>query len=805
MTQSLKIRKLHIEAFRGVRNRVYLDFEGGQKSIALFGFNGSGKSCFADAVEWVLTGSLDDFRREGHTRADFFHIDRPDEPPTASIELVGDGEHTLQRRLPIRGASELRPEADGPELAERLWRGNVILRQDALRDFINLQKMDKLRTLERLVGYETVGEARDAFMQSANKLSTDERFTDLKAEERTRWADLSALGMAQFSEPELLEAAAERLRALGYAGEVSNDGQLKTAFEELSGRYDLSERQKEIGHLTALGRHLDTLDSIEQTQVALGEWAGRLADLLSQSELAAVGLLENLYKAGVEVIDKGLGDLDVCPLCLGPTSRDSLKERLDQEIESIAEAMTSWRDLRTEAQQVSTQLEREERSLEQIMGGAREQWTWVEPISAVLSAAHSAVLTQRNILARARSSFPREPPSWPNTEPLRNLAAQLRALRTDLHKRLESLQVTEDERRRSQAIIDLNKLLTGYERLLPIRREIALFDAQLESLRGALAAIEEAERTALQELLDAVSADVDTMYSALHPGEHISGIRLVQTADRGVEFEVGFCDHRVSPPTRTLSESHLNCLGICLFLAVARRFATERGFIILDDVVRSIDSSHRRRLARLLRDEFPDTQFLLMTHDDLWFDMLKGELPQASWKFMETMPWTREEGVCVQDSPKTMQEEIGRCLEQNDVDGAANKTRHLYEEELADLCAAIRPRVEYLRGRSNERRGAPELLESIRSHMNTNKTVRERRDKQLFDDTKASTMVTNVGSHSQRLEAGGLSPGDITLAIKDIDSFLAMFKCPKCGRRVRRSSMDRSQKLALCECGALAV
>jgi DNA repair exonuclease SbcCD ATPase subunit len=696
------------------------------------------------------------------------------------------------------------PEAEGPELAERLLRGNVILRQDALRDFINLQKMEKLRTLERLVGYETVGEARDALMQSVNALSTDQHFSDLKAEERTRWADLSALGMADFSQVGLLGAAAERLQVLGYTGEVSTEAQLTTAFEKLSGRYDLTDRQKKIGNLIALGQHLGTLGHIEQTQVALGEWTGRLAGLVSQSELAAAGLLENLYKAGLQVLDKGLGDPGLCPLCQEPTSRDSLKERLQREINSIAEAMTSWRDLRTESQKVSARLEREERALQQVIEGTHEEWTWVEPVSAALSAAHSAIVAQKDTLVRLSSSFPTEPPSWPSIERLRDLANQLRSSQSDVQTRLESLQVTEEERRRSQAIIDLSKLLTGYERLLPIRREIALFDPQLQSLRRALAAIEQAERTALQELLDAVSADVDTMYSALHPGEHISGIRLVQTPDRGVEFEVGFCDQRVSPPTRTLSESHLNCLGICLFLAVARRFATERGFVILDDVVRSIDSDHRRRLARLLRDGFSDTQFLLMTHDDLWFDMLKVELPQASWKSMETMAWTREEGVRIQDSPRTMREEISRCLKRNDVSGAANKTRHLYEAELADLCEAIRPQVEYRRGRSNERRGAPELLDSIRSHVNAGKTMRDRRDKQLFDDAKASTMVTNLGSHSQRLEAAGLSPGDIALAVEDLDSFLTMFKCPQCGKRVRRSSMD-TQKLAVCECGALAV
>ncbi|MGH9548253.1 MAG: hypothetical protein ACRD3W_02715 [Terriglobales bacterium] len=38
------------------------------------------------------------------------------------------------------------------------------------------------------------------------------------------------------------------------------------------------------------------------------------------------------------------------------------------------------------------------------------------------------------------------------------------------------------------------------------------------------------------------------------------------------------------PPMKYLSESHLNSLGICLFLASARLVNAEAGFLVLDDI-----------------------------------------------------------------------------------------------------------------------------------------------------------------------------------------------------------------------------
>jgi len=84
-----------------------------------------------------------------------------------------------------------------------------------------------------------------------------------------------------------------------------------------------------------------------------------------------------------------------------------------------------------------------------------------------------------------------------------------------------------------------------------------------------------------------------------------------------------------------LSESHLNSLGICLFLASAKLFNKVSHFLVLDDIVTSFDLGHRRRLIRLLKEQFGDWQIILLTHEHLWFEMIRRELASSGWLFSE--------------------------------------------------------------------------------------------------------------------------------------------------------------------------
>jgi AAA15 family ATPase/GTPase len=71
----LKIKKITIENFRGLRFPVSVDFVKGSKttSALIYGRNGTGKSSIVDAWEWLLNFNIENLRREGISATDFPH------------------------------------------------------------------------------------------------------------------------------------------------------------------------------------------------------------------------------------------------------------------------------------------------------------------------------------------------------------------------------------------------------------------------------------------------------------------------------------------------------------------------------------------------------------------------------------------------------------------------------------------------------------------------------------------------------------------------------------------------------------
>lgn len=43
-------------------------------------------------------------------------------------------------------------------------------------------------------------------------------------------------------------------------------------------------------------------------------------------------------------------------------------------------------------------------------------------------------------------------------------------------------------------------------------------------------------------------------------------------------------------------------------------------FAVLDDLLMSVDAGHRREVCTLLKTKFPNTQFVLTTHDNVWLN-----------------------------------------------------------------------------------------------------------------------------------------------------------------------------------------
>jgi len=136
-------------------------------------------------------------------------------------------------------------------------------------------------------------------------------------------------------------------------------------------------------------------------------------------------------------------------------------------------------------------------------------------------------------------------------------------------------------------------------------------------------------------------------------------------------------------------------MGICLYLALMKHLLDDSfSFAVLDDVLMSVDSGHRREVCKLLKEKFPQTQFILTTHDEIWLRHMKSAGLIAPQAFIHFRTWNVEDGPTEWEDRDIWQEIEGEVA-RGDVRSAAALLRHYLEFVSSEICHGLRAPVEF--------------------------------------------------------------------------------------------------------------
>ena len=260
-------------------------------------------------------------------------------------------------------------------------------------------------------------------------------------------------------------------------------------------------------------------------------------------------------------------------------------------------------------------------------------------------------------------------------------AALVTSQATVANSESEALELSEREQRLIETIGQVRELKNQFKQYQKNTGIIQAFEEQILSLATIFEHFVQVQNAALQAVLDKISKDVGIYYTALHPNENVDKVRLSIVGEEGIEFEYQFHGTTTFPPMKYLSESIFNSLGICVFLASAKLFNTASRFLVLDDIVTSFDLGHRRRLLRLIKEQFGDWQIILLTHERLWFDLIKKELSEFGWLFKE-VEWNEENGIQLSPSAADLRALIKQKRKKYDV---SNDIRKFLEASLKEI------------------------------------------------------------------------------------------------------------------------
>ncbi len=808
MQQRVKLKKLIGEGFRGILKRVWLDLDDDCKNLVLFGNNADGKSSFSDAVEWFFTDRIDHLQREDCGREDYFNDALPiTQEPLVELSFNSnnlDSAKFLKRdggRYPYSNNTE-----EFRKYIENSCKELLILRHHTMRAFIDKTKKNKLEDVEEIIGFEIFNETRAALLRALNGLKSSTELTSLRSQLNEKGRDIvNIIETKPFIEADIISFADKLREQLGYDKSIGDVDTLKSVTDELYREIKITEKGEQIAWLEQVRDNVLTCKKIASFWEVLNQVVTSHNELASQREKVEASALGKLYEAGAVALERGWAKAGECPLCKQPIDTDQLFESLKKEIDSIQGL-----------------LEERKQAIEQVKLLHNRVWLLKESLSLLLEdKVRESLLSPYQF--ETLKSWPGLFDQWEKLTdkveaslesvafelPSADLQNALETTLTQLEETIEDkkgrLAGTEEEKIFYQNVQKLKSLRDDYLRHREIEDEIRIYEGQISSLEKIHQEFEEKEREGLSRVLQAISKDVNEYFKFLHSGEDFDQIELLLTERRGLEFNLKFYGRPVSPPLKVLSESHLNSLGISLFLASANHFNKTNSFLILDDVVSSFDVNHRRWLSRLLRDRFPDTQFLLFTHDDLWFDLLKQELPSNRWLFKELAKWSHENGIELIESPMSLRERIQHCLETNDPAGAANKCRTLIEGVLKQICEDLGVRLEYRSREKNDQREASELINGLAQYLKENQSLREKEGKLAFDNLRADRFLTNIGSHHRDLGITSLARGDIEVILKNIDEFENLFICQDCGKRARKDYSPPNSKVKQCKCGKLLI
>ena len=216
-----------------------------------------------------------------------------------------------------------------------------------------------------------------------------------------------------------------------------------------------------------------------------------------------------------------------------------------------------------------------------------------------------------------------------------------------------------------------------------------------DTAQTALKVFSDSVEETLGGLYSQVESKLADYYCFINHDDEAQFKAKLEHKEAALNLEVDFHNRGLFPPGAYHSEGHQDGMGICLYLALMQQqLQDDFTFVVLDDVVMSVDTQHRREVCRLFDEKFPNTQFILTTHEQAWHRQMHSQGLISRKASVSFRNWTVEHGPLVAASPGVW-EDIDKALQNEDVPAAAAKLRRHLEYVAQELAESLRAQVTF--------------------------------------------------------------------------------------------------------------
>jgi len=590
------LKKLTIDYLRGSVTPFVLPFEKGKKLTIVYGENASGKSTICDAFEFLgkgKVGSLES-RGLGKTNKYWHSIGRVPADVVVTLETANS---TCLGKI-VKSEVAVDPVAARPRVE--------VLRRSQILSLIEATPADRYAEVSRFIDVTGV-EASEATLRGLIRDMDGSRGVAIARIQENQ----DAIGQFWSS-----------------AGEPGTDA---ISWAESEAVRDPNESDME----------LEALAKLQAGYVRLGDYPARLksAEAAIQSAATAASAVQAKVDVQLQTIAKDAGEIvgvleaarsylqkhpdpQVCPLCESTENVNGLSQRITQRLGSFS----ALQDTRV-----------------QVAAAVRS----TQQVEQQLTALRDSAKKHAEEFEQARTSFAWSPDiDMPSAPAPVDIAAITDWLVATAHlfvewKRAETARVD-----KKQFTKTLKGALKTYVENVATQQEL---DVLLPNLTRTLEIVQEERRSFSDSVLSKIAGEVGRIYEEVHPGEGLNKISLELDPSKRASLSIGasFCGQTGAQPQAYFSDSHLDTLGLCVFLALAAMEGAESTILVLDDVLASVDEPHVERLIEILYAEaLKFRHCVITTHYRPWKQKLRwGWLQNGQCQFVELNRWSSQVGM----------------------------------------------------------------------------------------------------------------------------------------------------------------
>ena len=785
-----KVGSIELQAFRGVRDE-QLELAGA--SLFLYGENGTGKSSIIDSLEFFFTGAVTHLEsaQSLSTKRHAPHIALGSAALRVSLSLVGfDGTYSRTLKdapVPFKGLAPT---------FERIAGSRFILRRQQLLDFILQQAAPRYQQLATLIGVEELDRIELTWKAAVDEVDLHWQTVVSRTQEERNKLQQELGDLAKYDHETVLSALNSKLALLGQLPlasldeiearklgvfQAGNQRERATLASQLEGLRDVSDQI--VSSIASLATHEELWNDVAELK----------AEAEQLREIRFRGLL---MQARDLVSEHGMS---TCPVCAQPIEAVDLVAELGRRI--MASDALGARVDRVDA--AKRRLAAALASLRSLMSRLREGAAKQESLGTVVEASVAAdtwcrdVSTQLTVQLHELELGPFA--DFIDSEVVKTLDAACAGLHKTLSERIAALAQTEDEKRGVALMTLLTRVWDAYSSMGTASNELVGALKERQVLKKVYDAFVETKKERVQAIYSELEADIGRFYEAIHPKELQGDVKLevVATKRGSAEIKMGFAEKAEVDPRAYNSEAHLDSLGLCIFLAFAKRFNVDVPILALDDVVSSVDAAHRGRVCQLIFSEFPKYQLFITTHDELWFEQLLAAQRAAGFqpvKALRIQTWTLDDGPRFAEH-RPRWKVLAQKIKDGDKQGAASLARKSLEWVLFELAVGLEVQVAL---RRDGRYDVGSLFDPTLARARKLITDFDANHDSVLANLKRNVIFGNLLTHNNPF-AENASINDVSAFVDAVRALHDVFWCDECGRFAR---YFRDAKMIKCQCAS---